>query len=156
MSWYFSQSESSSCGRWQKTQLSVCFIPKEAVTFPENYWPLGNAFESLRKSLIHPAQAPGSSLSVILWGCNLQPLPLSSLTRCHSSSSQCLVSKHTSKGASFPKIHLTEPAFPRISDMSRLFLKPSSCLFLHSDQTQRMGTLELHQKRAFKWVCILV
>lgn len=31
MVWYFSQSQASSCGRWQKTQpvLSVCFIPKE-------------------------------------------------------------------------------------------------------------------------------
>lgn len=153
---YFSQSQASSCGRWQKTQpvLSVCFIPKEAATFPETYQPFGNAFESLRKILTHPAQAPGSNLLVTLWGCNSQPLPLFSFMQCHSSNSQCLMTKQTTKGASFPKIHLTEPAFPRISDVGRL--KPSSCLFCHSDQTQWVGTLKLHQKREFKWVCRLV
>lgn len=155
MLWDFNQSQCSSCCRRQNTQpvLSASFIPKEADTFPQTYGPSGNAFESLWKILIHPAQGPGSNLLVILWGCNPQPLPLLSLTRCHSGS-QRLLTKQTSKGASFPRPHSAEPAFPRISDVGRLFLKPSSRLFCHSDQTQRVGTLKLHRKREFKRVCM--
>lgn len=121
--WDFSQPQPRSCCRWQKTQpvLPVSCIPKEAATFPE---PFGNAFESLRKVLIHPAQSPGSNLS-----------------SCGGATNKA------SKGASSPRLHLAEPAFPRISDVGRLFLKPSSCLFCHSDQTQWVGMLKLYQKR---------
>lgn len=156
MVWEFSQSQASSCCRWQKTQpiLSVSCIPKETATSPETCGPLGNAFESLRrKILIHPTQAPGSNLVVILWG---ETQSHSSLT--HRVPQQLSMSpdKTNKQRSSFPRIHLSEAAFPRISDVDRLFPKPSSCLFCHSDQTQWVGMLKLHQKREFKWVCILV
>lgn len=134
---------------WQMAEtqpvLSVCFIPKEAATFPETYGPFGNAFESLRKILIHPAQVPVS------WPyCG-------GATNSHSHSSHAVPQQQFSVPPDkTKKQHLTEPAFPRISDMGRLFLKPSSCPFCHSDQTQWVGTLKLHQKREFQCVCILV
>lgn len=54
---------------------------------------------------------------------------------------------------SFPKTCLTELACPRTG---RLFLKPYSCPFCHTDQTQWLRKLKLHQKWEFKWVCVLV
>lgn len=141
MMWYFSQSQSTSCSRWQKTQpvLSVCFIPKEAATFPETYGPSGNAFESLRKIPIHPAQVP------ICWSyCGGATHSHSHSSHLHGATAAVLNASWQNKQMcpSFPRTHLAELAFPRISDMDSLFLKPSSCLFCHSDQTQWVGIKE--------------